>query len=112
MTRDHPLQMLRCGQCGTWWALRPFACKACGATEMQEVLSQGYGTVRARSEIMRAPSDDWRQHTPYVLVLVRLREGPTVMGHADAAIGIDDVVHGVQTRVAHKNLLKFSRTDP
>ena len=109
MTQQNTLQMLRCRHCGTWWALRPYACRACGADELEEVVSQGRGLVRARSEITRAPDEDWRQHAPYVLVLVKLQEGPTVMGHADATVAIDDAVQGVHTRVAHRNLLTFAR---
>lgn len=85
--------LLRCTDCGTWWALAPYACARCGGVSLASATASGHGVVQARSEIARAPDDRWRALLPYALVLVRLEEGPTLMGHVSGAAAIGDRVY-------------------
>jgi uncharacterized OB-fold protein len=82
MNERHPLELRRCADCGAWWALRPYACAACGGTNLQWARASGAGEVLAHSTVHRAPDASWRALAPYELVLVRLREGAVLMGHA------------------------------
>ncbi|MBO1114553.1 Zn-ribbon domain-containing OB-fold protein [Bordetella petrii] len=108
----HPLDLQRCDGCGAWWALRPYACAACGGTALRWRRAAGAGVVIARSEVHRAPDPQWRALAPYVLVLVRLREDVTLMGHADAGIAIGQAVSGRAAELNGRTLLKFEACRP
>lgn len=45
-------------------------------------------TVRAVTEVSRAPSDEFRALAPYTLVIVQLDEGPRLMAHAASGVQI------------------------
>ncbi|WP_235938962.1 Zn-ribbon domain-containing OB-fold protein [Schauerella aestuarii] len=89
---DEQMGVLRCADCGTWWALSPYACAHCGGVNLVPAKVNGRGVVRAHSDIARAPDDRWRALLPYTLVLVQLEEGPTVMGHLQGAAAMGDRV--------------------
>jgi len=108
MNRRHPLDMQRCEDCGAYWALRPYACAACGGTALQWCRAAGDGVVIARSEVHRAPDAAWRAHAPYCLVLVQLRENVTRMGHADPDVAIGQTVYGHAVEYHGRWLLKFA----
>ncbi len=108
----HPLDLQRCDDCGAWWALRPYACASCGGTALRWRRAEGAGTVIARSEVHRAPDAQWRALAPYVLVLVRLRENVTLMGHADAGIAIGQAVSGREAELNGHVLLTFEACRP
>lgn len=112
MTTRHPLALQHCDHCGAWWALRPYACGACGNTTLSWRQAAGAGEVIARSEVHRAPDAQWRAHTPYVLVLVRLREQVTLMGHADAAVVVGQHVQAHVIDIDGRQLLKFVASHP
>lgn len=107
MNTRHPLDIQRCEHCSACWALRPYACAACGHTTLSWQRATGDGVVIARSEVHRAPDAQWRALTPYVLVLVQLREHVTLMGHANAAIEIGDYVKARTVELNGHELLKF-----
>ncbi|CAM3795695.1 Zn-ribbon domain-containing OB-fold protein [Bordetella tumulicola] len=112
MSIRHPLDIQRCDHCGAWWALRPYACAACGGTTLTWHRAAGEGVVIARSEVHRAPDAQWRALAPYVLVLVQLREHVALMGHADAAITIGQHVNGHAVELNGGVLLKFEACHP
>ena len=112
MSTQHPLDIQRCEHCGTWWALRPYACAACGGTALSWQRATGEGVVIARSEVHRAPDAQWKALTPYTLVLVKLREQVTLMGHADATITVGQHVHGRAVEINSRLLLKFEARSP
>jgi len=112
MTTRHPLDLQRCAQCGAWWALRPYACAACGGTTLSWQRATGEGVVIARSDVHRAPDAQWRALTPYSLVLVQLDENVTLMGHAETGIVIGQRVNGRTTEINGRLLLKFEARHP
>ena len=112
MNGRHPLDLQCCADCGSWWALRPYACAACGGTTLHWKRAAGHGVVIARSDVHRAPDAQWRALAPYGLVLVRLRENVMLMGHADAGIAIGQEVVGRAAELAGRVLLKFEACRP
>ena len=86
------LRLQRCQACGHVQAVAGFACRGCSSTALAWVVAGGAGMVQAASVVARAPSDSFRALLPYTLVLVRLDEGATVMGHALAGVQIGDRV--------------------
>ncbi|OZI34000.1 hypothetical protein CAL29_10590 [Bordetella genomosp. 10] len=112
MTQRHPLDMQRCADCGAWWALRPYACAACGGTSLAWTRASGEGVVTACSVVHRAPDAAWREYAPYTLVLVRLREGPVLMGHAAPGVAVGDAVAGQVWAHGQHLLLRFEARRP
>lgn len=92
-----------CESCGHYFSLRPYACKNCGNNQLLPRQASGKGTVRAITQVFRAPSTDWQSRAPYSLALIALAEGATVMAHvpAEAVIGdlveIDHIEEGIRT---------------
>lgn len=102
------LTLLRCSSCGRHWSLSPFACQACGSTELQPHASGGKGIVKSRTTIHRAPDPFWRQHVPYTVVLVALEEGAVLMGQAPNSVEIGQVVQAEPFTMEGRDLLKFN----
>jgi len=111
MNDSELLRMKRCLRCGTWWSLRPYACAYCGSAELEWDQASGFGTVRAQTTITRAPDEFWRMRVPYTLVLVKLVEGPTVMGHAEGGTEIGQTVCGQAVAIGDRKVLGFVRTE-
>lgn len=86
------LTLSQCSQCERYLSLSPYACKFCGSDQLRHKDISGEGVVRAITEIYRAPSTEWRKYAPYQLVLVRLLENVTVMGHVFSDVGIGQEV--------------------
>lgn len=107
-----PIMLSRCSACGHHASLSPAACVRCGGQMFDAVAARGHGTVRARSEVWRAPDAFWRAHVPYTLVLVRLDEGPVLMGHASGDIAIGDPVSASVATLAGRQVLAFRRHPP
>jgi uncharacterized OB-fold protein len=53
---------------------------------------EGGGKVAAVTRVMRAPTPAWKAHLPYVLCLVKMEQGFTMMGHTHDGVNIGDEV--------------------
>lgn len=96
-----------CTQCGKAQSLARYACIACQATALQWRDSCGLGTVKAVTEVTRAPSEAFKALAPYTLVIVELQEGFRLMGHAQAGVAIGQPVRCGFFTLAEHTLLKF-----
>ena len=101
------LTLLRCRSCGREWALAPYACQQCGATDLQAHPASGKGVVKSRTTIHRAPDAFWRQHVPYTVVLVTLEGGAALMGQAPNSIEIGQIVQAEPFTLDGRELLIF-----
>ncbi len=87
------LRYQHCQACGTAQTLARYACQHCGErSALQWRDASGGATVRAVSEISRAPSAAFRPLLPYTLVIVTLVEGPRLMGHGTPGLKVGDSV--------------------
>lgn len=76
---EHKLMIQRCTQCGQHQHYaRPF-CIKCRSAAVEMVEASGRGTVYSFTVIHRGPYDDIP--TPYVVGLIRLEEGPTLLSN-------------------------------
>lgn len=105
--RAHVVRYQRCKSCGHAQTLARYACQHCGSEQLDWHDSQGLATVRARTVVSRAPSDEYRALAPYTLVIVELDEGPRLMGHADPDIQIDERVRAGFFEHQGRTLLRF-----
>lgn len=87
------LLLQRCGDCGHLQLYPRLLCAACGSRTLGWVEASGRGTVKTFTIIRRAVSAAFEPDAPYVVALVELEEGPTLMSNiigcdpASVAIG-------------------------
>jgi len=89
----------KCKKCGKlMFPLKPI-CTKCGSFDVEEFETTGKGTLRSFTVIYVAP-EKFKDKVPYVVVLVNLNEGGTIMGRL---IGVDpnkpeDIKIGIRVR--------------
>ncbi|MDD9960664.1 MAG: Zn-ribbon domain-containing OB-fold protein [Gammaproteobacteria bacterium] len=87
------LLLQRCGDCGHLQFYPRLLCTACGSRTLDWAEVSGRGRVKTFTIIRRAVSAAFEPDAPYVVALVELEEGPTLMSNivgcdpADVAIG-------------------------
>jgi len=95
----------KCKKCGnTMIPLKP-VCSKCGSFDVEEFETKGKGIIRSFTIIFVAP-EKFKDEVPYVVALIELDEGGSVMGRL---IGVDpyrseDIVIG--TKVKFEVLVK------
>ncbi len=75
------LLLQRCGDCGHQQFYPRLLCAACGSRRLDWTEACGRGTVRTFTIIRRAVSAAFEPDAPYVVALVELEEGPTLMSN-------------------------------
>ena len=108
---DGRLQYQRCGGCGNVWYFQRDFCPACGHAPPQTLAADGAGTLHASTLVHRAPSEEFKSLLPYSIVLVDLREGFRVMGHAEPGLALDTPVRCEMRAIAGR-LLPYFVKDP
>jgi uncharacterized protein len=83
-TREGRLLVQRCAACGHHQHHPRHVCTACGTTDLAYVEVSGRGVVHSFSVVHRAPQPGFTP--PYVVALVRLDEGPTLLTNL---VGLD-----------------------
>ena len=91
--RRHELLIQRCSDCGGYQFYPRILCVACSGRSLQWARASGRGTVRSFTVVRRAVSEAYAADVPYVVALIRLEEGPTLMsnivGCAVEAVAMD-----------------------
>jgi uncharacterized OB-fold protein len=100
----------RCLVCNRRWYFVRLVCPHCGSNSLAQAASCGEGEVYATTLVHRAPSPDWRDYVPYLIVLVDMREGFRTMGHARGDIHISETVRLHWMRMASILVPVFERT--
>ena len=92
------LLLQRCGDCGHLQFYPRMLCAACGSGALGWVEATGRGMVKTFTIIRRAVSAAFEPDAPYVVALVELEEGPTLMSNV---VGCDpaSVIIGQPVRV-------------
>jgi uncharacterized OB-fold protein len=105
------LQYQCCGSCGHAWYFQRDFCPACGHMQPLMRAAEGAGTLHASTLVYRAPSEEFKSLLPYSIVLVDMREGFRVMGHAEPGLALDTPVRCEMRAIAGR-LLPFFVKDP
>ena len=79
--RRHELMIQRCNSCGRHQFYPRVLCTACSGRMMTWVRASGRGTVSSYTIVRRPVSEAYAPDVPYVVALVALAEGPTMMSH-------------------------------
>jgi uncharacterized protein len=98
-----------CAACGTRQYFRRSFCASCGASDPEEKVASGRGTVYATSLVCRAATPETRAHVPYNIVLVDTAEGFRMMAHGDIDLAIGDQVTARFTPFAGRLVPYFTR---
>ena len=79
--REHELRLQRCDSCGRHQFYPRIICSACMADDLQWVPVSGAGQVVSFTIVRRAVSEAYSPEVPYVVALIQLAEGPTMMSN-------------------------------
>jgi uncharacterized protein len=79
--RVHELRLQWCDECAHVWHPPLPRCPLCGATAVSWRASSGRGVVHSVTVTHQAAHSAFATRVPYAVVLVRLDEGPLVIGN-------------------------------
>jgi len=77
--RQQQLLLQKCDQCGTHQFYPRIICSSCSARSLEWVESSGRGTVVSWTIVRHPVSEAYADDIPYVIALIKLQEGPTMM---------------------------------
>jgi uncharacterized protein len=77
--RRGELTVQRCTSCGKAQLPPRPACTACMGEALELVPASGRATVRSFTTVHRAPTKELQKEAPYIIALVDLDEGPSMM---------------------------------
>jgi len=75
------LMLQRCNGCAHWQFYPRLLCSACGSRDLAWASASGRGSVRTFTIVRRAVSSAFDADVPYVVALIGLEEGPTMMSN-------------------------------
>lgn len=75
----HELMIQRCMDCSTHQFYPRIMCTTCSGKSLEWVRASGRATVKSFTIVRRAVSEAYAAEVPYVVALVALAEGPTMM---------------------------------
>lgn len=79
--RKHKLILQRCAQCSELQFYPRIICTNCGGNDLEWVEASGQGRILTFSIVRRAVSEAYAADVPYVVALITLDEGPTMMSN-------------------------------
>jgi uncharacterized OB-fold protein len=69
----------QCRDCKKHRFIPSHLCTSCGSDNTDWVEASGKGTIHSLSTVHRGPTPEFRAHTPYIVALIDLIEGPRMM---------------------------------
>ena len=79
--REGRLLIRKCKACGELHFMPRYLCPVCWSDQLEWVEAKGTGSVHSFTVIRRAPSPVFAPHTPYVVALIDLDEGPRMIAN-------------------------------
>jgi uncharacterized OB-fold protein len=97
--RDGKLLLQSCAGCGHIQFYPRLLCTACGGEELGWHEASGNGAVKSFTIIRRAVSAAYEPDAPYVVALIELAEGPTMMSNV-VDCDVESVAIGMPVQVS------------
>lgn len=94
----HELVIQRCADCATYQFYPRVMCTTCSGKSLQWVRASGRGRVKSFTIVRRAVSEAYAAEVPYVVALVELEEGPTMMSNV-VGCNVDEIRMGMPVEV-------------
>jgi len=79
--REHQLRLQYCNNCGQHQFYPRIICSACMSNDLKWVDVSGEGEVISFTIVRRPVSEAYKTEVPYVVALIKLLEGPTMMSN-------------------------------
>jgi len=79
--RDQKLLIQRCSECRHFQFYPRILCTECASRKVEWVAASGCGTVLSFTVVRQAISAAYAAEVPYVIALIKLDEGPTMMSN-------------------------------
>ena len=79
--RQGKLMIQRCGSCGHYQFYPRLVCTSCMSTPVEWARASGRGKVVSFTIVRQAISQAYAAEVPYVIALIQLDEGPTMMSN-------------------------------
>ena len=79
--RKHELRIQHCSECGYYQFYPRIICTRCMSRQLEWVQAEGCGQVLSYTTITRPVSEAYADDVPYVVALIQLNEGPTMMSN-------------------------------
>ena len=79
--RNGELRLQRCDGCANVQFYPRLLCSRCGERDLSWISASGSGRVRSFTIVRRAVSAAYEPDVPYVVALIELAEGPTMMSN-------------------------------
>ena len=79
--RDHKLLVQQCASCGNVQFYPRVMCTNCISKDVEWIKASGAGKIKSFTIIHRAISKAYLEEVPYVVALIELEEGPTIMSN-------------------------------
>jgi len=79
--RQGKLLIQRCGSCGHYQFYPRIVCTDCMSTQVEWIQASGCGTVISFTIVRHTASEAYAADVPYVVALIQLDEGPTMMSN-------------------------------
>ncbi|MCP3028570.1 Zn-ribbon domain-containing OB-fold protein [Halobacillus sp. A5] len=79
--KEGRLMLQQCDQCSEWIFYPRAHCPHCFHCSLTWKEAAGAGILKTWSIIHRAGHPAWQEHTPYVVGVVQLTEGPSLLTH-------------------------------
>jgi uncharacterized OB-fold protein len=96
--RRHELLIQRCTDCAAHQFYPRLLCTSCSGRSLEWVPASGRGTITSFTIVRKAVSAAYAAEVPYVVALIRLEEGPTLMSNV-VGCGVEEVVMGMPVEV-------------
>lgn len=97
--REHKLLIQQCTACGHHQFYPRILCTACASNQVDWVQASGRGTVKSFTIVRRPVTEAYADDTPYVIALIELDEGPTLMSNVTAC-DVEKVRIGMAVQVS------------
>ncbi|MBM4761831.1 Zn-ribbon domain-containing OB-fold protein [Bacillus sp. B15-48] len=78
---NHELLIQKCNSCGHYQFYPRLMCTDCSSYHIDWVSASGRGKVKSFTIMHRAITKAYLAETPYVIALIELEEGPTMMSN-------------------------------
>lgn len=79
--KEGKLFIQQCDECKAWIFYPREHCPNCFHDSLTWKVAQGIGQLKTWSVIHRAGHHAWQEYTPYVVGVVKLAEGPSLLTH-------------------------------
>jgi len=97
--REHKLLVQRCSACGHHQFYPRILCTECASDRVDWVEATGRGKVKSFTIVRRPVTAAYADETPYVIALIELDEGPTLMSNV-VQCDVDTVRIGMPVAVS------------